>query len=766
MRLSLDVSGYEAKKTTPLPFLGMSPKGETLSANSGYFEKNGKPWFPVMGEFHFSRFPCNRWEEELLKMKAGGINVVATYVFWIHHEEIEGQWDWSGNKDLRRFVTLCGRHGLSLLLRIGPWAHGECRNGGFPDWLMKKPFPLRENNDGYFYCVRGFYHNIYKQVDGLLFSQGGPIIGVQLENEYGHVGGLSGEAGKEHLRTLKRIAVEEGFAVPFYTATAWGGGIVVDDEMLPVLGGYVEAPWTQHTKELPANVNYLIEPFLNDTAIASDFREVDDDGFTCDIARYPFSTAELGGGLMPTHHRRVKVTGDDTQAMILAKLASGVNLVGYYMYHGGTNPMGRRSSLEESRQTGGNNDYPKLSYDFQAPLGEFGQANDAYHTCKLLHFFLKEFGGALTAMETVIPPVNSKDAEDMDTPRLSIQTDGKSGFLFLNNYQRKRVMTQKVLSIALQTKIGPVTFPDLTLSNGCRAILPFGLSLDGVFLSWATAQPIGRTVVDDTPEYLFFTPQGIPGQFALKGVTVAALENGMQDKTGDLLVLSVSDPKKAMAVTLKGKSGIVRLRCLPYEAALSLFLLSNGQAIFFPGLVIDDGETAALFSRTALTAVCTPHALPPQVKTDGVQVTCQGTDSFTGYYRHSLALTPVETQLCLEEIPCTKENVRTWKVAISCEPKGIHDLFLQLHWAGSEARLYLDDTLAADTYYIDGVWDIGLSRFDIKGDTDVRLEITAYREGDDIFFDCPPKLENGVACRIEQAQLSPEYQIDLSLMSL
>ena len=105
-------------------------------------------------------------------------------------------------------------------------------------------------------------------------------------------------------------------------------------------------------------------------------------------------------------------------------------------------------------------------------------------------------------------------------------------------------MTQKVLSIALQTKIGPVTFPDLTLSNGCRAILPFGLSLDGVSLSWATAQPIGRTVVDDTPEYLFFTPQGIPGQFALKGVTVAALENGMQDKTGDLLVLSVSDPKK------------------------------------------------------------------------------------------------------------------------------------------------------------------------------------------------------------------------------
>ena len=73
-----------------------SPSGQTLGLNSMYLTLNGKPWLPVMGEFHFSRVPEAEWEEEILKMKAAGVSIVATYVFWIHHEEVEGQFDWSG----------------------------------------------------------------------------------------------------------------------------------------------------------------------------------------------------------------------------------------------------------------------------------------------------------------------------------------------------------------------------------------------------------------------------------------------------------------------------------------------------------------------------------------------------------------------------------------------------------------------------------------------------------------------------------------------
>ena len=102
-----------------------------------------------MGEFHFSRYPENEWREELLKMKAGGIDIVSTYVFWIHHEEVEGQFDWSGSRNLRRFIQTCQEVGLKVFVRCGPWDHGEVRNGGFPDWLLKKGWKLRSNDTNY-----------------------------------------------------------------------------------------------------------------------------------------------------------------------------------------------------------------------------------------------------------------------------------------------------------------------------------------------------------------------------------------------------------------------------------------------------------------------------------------------------------------------------------------------------------------------------------------------------------------------------------------
>lgn len=110
---------------------GINPKGESFGFTNYYMTKDGRPAIPVVGEFHFSRFSSLHWEEELLKMKAGGINIVATYVFWNHHEEEEGVFEWGGQRDLRHFIDLCAKIGLPLILRIGPFCHGEVRNGGY-----------------------------------------------------------------------------------------------------------------------------------------------------------------------------------------------------------------------------------------------------------------------------------------------------------------------------------------------------------------------------------------------------------------------------------------------------------------------------------------------------------------------------------------------------------------------------------------------------------------------------------------------------------
>src|SRR5277367_1677143 len=89
-----------------------NPDGTSLTLDSNSLLLDGKPWTPVMGEFHFSRYPENEWREELLKMKAGGVDIASTYVFWIHHEEVEGEFVWTGSRNLRHFIQLCQEVGL------------------------------------------------------------------------------------------------------------------------------------------------------------------------------------------------------------------------------------------------------------------------------------------------------------------------------------------------------------------------------------------------------------------------------------------------------------------------------------------------------------------------------------------------------------------------------------------------------------------------------------------------------------------------------
>ena len=102
---------------------GTSPVGDRIDANDYYLTWNDKPFIPVVGEFHFARYPNQYWEESLRKIKAGGIDIVATYIHWNVHEEIEGEFDWTGDRDLRRFVELADSIGLKVIVRIGPFGH-------------------------------------------------------------------------------------------------------------------------------------------------------------------------------------------------------------------------------------------------------------------------------------------------------------------------------------------------------------------------------------------------------------------------------------------------------------------------------------------------------------------------------------------------------------------------------------------------------------------------------------------------------------------
>src|SRR5437868_3909133 len=186
---SVDVSHPQSHTiVTRLNLGGSNPKGDSITVNNDFISINHRPFFPVMGEFHFSRYPHQYWEESILKMKAGGINVIATYVFWILHEPKEGQFDWEGDRNLKEFAALCAKHHMYLIVRVGPYGHGEIRNGAIPDWLYGRPINIRTDDPAYLSIVKRYFGQIADQLKGKLYKDGGPVIGIQLENEYQHAG--------------------------------------------------------------------------------------------------------------------------------------------------------------------------------------------------------------------------------------------------------------------------------------------------------------------------------------------------------------------------------------------------------------------------------------------------------------------------------------------------------------------------------------------------------------------------------------------------
>lgn len=491
---------YRFQEAEETPFLqghlkmgGQSPQGDSIDVNSRYFTRNGKPWLGVMGEMHYARCARESWKDRLAKMKAGGVSIVATYLFWIYHEEEEGNFDFSGDLDIRSFVLECQRLHLDVVLRVGPWAHGECRNGGFPDWLLQKPFNLRDNNPGYMEKVRIWFEKIYEQVEGLFYKDGGNIIGIQFENEL--------VDGAEHLLALKELALEIGYEAPLYTVTGWNskyGAKIPTEDVVPVFGAYPDAPWDPSLEQLPLSRNYLFNRMRNDSAIGLDLiKDRDAEGWRLPYERYPFATCELGGGIQVTHHRRPMIQGLDIYALSLVKLGSGNNLIGYYMYCGGTNKIGKLSTLNESKATGYPNDYTILSYDFQGMISEYGEIREQYRLTNLLHLFVQDFGEMLAPM-CAVDSVSEPAPEEMDGLRCSMRTDGGSGFVFVNHYQRLARM-EDLENVVIDT--GSVVFPALDVKGDVSFFMPFMLDLGqegagGPVLEYATAQPVCR--VDNT----------------------------------------------------------------------------------------------------------------------------------------------------------------------------------------------------------------------------------------------------------------------------
>jgi len=306
-------SGYFKLGTT------RNPAGHEISVDSRSLLFDGQPVFPVMGEMHYARVPEAEWRGELLKMKAGGVDIVATYVFWIHHEEVEGQWDWSGQRDLKKFLETCNDVGLKVIVRCGPWCHGEVRNGGFPDWVVAhKDWKLRSTDTNFLAAVKILYAQIAGQLQGEMWKDGGPVIGIQVDNEFG--------GSPNYLMALKKLAVEAGIDVPLYIKTGWPAmrTPVPLGELLPLFGAYPDGFWERGLKPMDGSSweNYTFKTTRTDTGVGNDTLGNRKEGDTAGTEKYPHLTCEVGGGMPASYHRRMNYDPRDMEAVVLTQLGS------------------------------------------------------------------------------------------------------------------------------------------------------------------------------------------------------------------------------------------------------------------------------------------------------------------------------------------------------------------------------------------------------------------------------------------------------------
>lgn len=200
---------------TCLCTLSTAQSPHKFSLSPGAFLLDGKPMQIISGEMHPARIPRGYWQHRIQMAKAMGCNTIAIYVFWNYHESKPGIFDFStGNKDIAEFIRLCQQEHMWVLLRPGPYVCGEWDLGGLPPYLLSNPkIHLRSSDTAYMHAVGRYVKRLSKEIKPLLCTHGGPILMVQLENEYGSYGN-----DKIYLQQLKQLWEQNGINVPFYTS--------------------------------------------------------------------------------------------------------------------------------------------------------------------------------------------------------------------------------------------------------------------------------------------------------------------------------------------------------------------------------------------------------------------------------------------------------------------------------------------------------------------------------------------------------------------
>lgn len=322
-----------------------SSKAGRFEAANGHFSLDGKPFVIKAAELHYPRIPKEYWENRILMSKALGMNTICLYVFWNVHEPKEGEFDFTGQNDLRRFVELCAMHDMKVILRPGPYVCAEWEMGGLPWWLLKdEEIRLRENDPEFLKRVECFEQEVARQLADLTIDNGGPIIMVQVENEYGAYG-----EDKEYVGNIRDILKKN-----------FGGDVLM-----------FQCDWSSNFTKNGLDDLLWTMNFGTGSNIEAEFaplRQIRPES--------PLMCSEYWSGWFDKwgapHETR---PSDDMIAGIDEMLSKGISF-SLYMTHGGTN-WGHWAGANSPGYS------PDVtSYDYDAPINEYGWPTAKYYALR------------------------------------------------------------------------------------------------------------------------------------------------------------------------------------------------------------------------------------------------------------------------------------------------------------------------------------------------------------------------------------------------
>jgi beta-galactosidase len=324
------------------PLCAQQAAPHSFRVEDGKFLLDGKPFQIVSGEMHYPRIPRAYWRARLRMARAMGLNTITTYVFWNEHEPSPGVYDFSGQRDIAEFIREAQSEGLYVILRPGPYVCAEWEWGGYPAWLLKDhSIVVRSSDPKFMEPARRWLLRLGQELAPLQIGNGGPIIAVQVENEYGSFG-----SDHAYMEQMHHTLLDAGFnQAQLYTAD---GPAQVPNGSLP---------------ELPAVINFGTGDAKQGFATLHKLRP-----------QGPFMTGEYWAGWFDHWGEHHHTTSAQQQADELAWILSQGYSASIYMFHGGTS-FGWMNGANIDH---GNYEPDVTSYDYDAPLDESGRPTQKY----------------------------------------------------------------------------------------------------------------------------------------------------------------------------------------------------------------------------------------------------------------------------------------------------------------------------------------------------------------------------------------------------